>query len=308
MGLGPRHAAVGTVDGRALRARDRRRGRATCSTSGWSAPRCSTGRVGSRGLDGGLMCTASHNPKAYTGAKLVKRGRARAVGRLGHRRAARARDRRRARRAGGASPARSSTPTSREAFREAALGYIDAVAVEPDEGGARRRQRHGRPDGRARCSTVVPARADRRPTGSRTASSPTTSPTRCCEENRRFIIDKVARRGRRPRHRLGRRRRPLLLHRRHRRVRGRRLPHRAARRGAPAQGARRHDPLRRARLARRARRGRARRRHGRWSTASATPSSRRACARRAPRSAARSPATTTSATSTAPTRARSRRC
>jgi phosphomannomutase len=30
--------------------------------------------VGSRQLDGGLMCTASHNPKAYTGAKLVRRG------------------------------------------------------------------------------------------------------------------------------------------------------------------------------------------------------------------------------------------
>jgi len=30
--------------------------------------------VGSRELDGGLMCTASHNPKAYTGAKLVKKG------------------------------------------------------------------------------------------------------------------------------------------------------------------------------------------------------------------------------------------
>ena len=30
--------------------------------------------VGSRELDGGLMCTASHNPKAYTGAKLVERG------------------------------------------------------------------------------------------------------------------------------------------------------------------------------------------------------------------------------------------
>jgi phosphomannomutase len=30
--------------------------------------------VGSRGLDGGLMCTASHNPQRYTGAKLVKRG------------------------------------------------------------------------------------------------------------------------------------------------------------------------------------------------------------------------------------------
>ncbi len=30
--------------------------------------------VGSRCLDGGLMCTASHNPKAYTGAKLVREG------------------------------------------------------------------------------------------------------------------------------------------------------------------------------------------------------------------------------------------
>jgi phosphomannomutase len=30
--------------------------------------------VGSRDLDGGLMCTASHNPARYTGAKLIKRG------------------------------------------------------------------------------------------------------------------------------------------------------------------------------------------------------------------------------------------
>jgi phosphomannomutase len=30
--------------------------------------------VGARDLDGGAMCTASHNPKAYTGAKLVSRG------------------------------------------------------------------------------------------------------------------------------------------------------------------------------------------------------------------------------------------
>src|SRR5439155_23370980 len=30
--------------------------------------------VGAQDLDGGLMCTASHNPKEYTGAKLVKRG------------------------------------------------------------------------------------------------------------------------------------------------------------------------------------------------------------------------------------------
>jgi len=30
--------------------------------------------VGSRGLDGGLVCTASHNPREYTGAKLVREG------------------------------------------------------------------------------------------------------------------------------------------------------------------------------------------------------------------------------------------
>src|SRR5262245_30240123 len=30
--------------------------------------------VGDRALDGGLMCTASHNPAAYTGAKLVREG------------------------------------------------------------------------------------------------------------------------------------------------------------------------------------------------------------------------------------------
>src|SRR3954468_7739243 len=28
----------------------------------------------SRALEGGLMCPASHNPKAYTGAKMVERG------------------------------------------------------------------------------------------------------------------------------------------------------------------------------------------------------------------------------------------
>jgi phosphomannomutase len=30
--------------------------------------------VGSHDLDGGVMCTASHNPKGYTGAKLIRRG------------------------------------------------------------------------------------------------------------------------------------------------------------------------------------------------------------------------------------------
>src|SRR6476659_1262196 len=39
----------------------------------WSPPRCST-TWSARELDGGAMVTASHNPKAYTGVKLVREG------------------------------------------------------------------------------------------------------------------------------------------------------------------------------------------------------------------------------------------
>ena len=69
--------------------------------------------------------------------------------------------------------------------------------------------------------------------------------------------------GRRPRHRLGRRRRPLLLHRRHGRVRARRLHHRAA---SPSRCSRKHPgetilyDLRASRAVPDI--GRARRRHG----------------------------------------------
>src|SRR3954469_25414620 len=45
--------------------------------------------VGSRDLDGGLMCTASHNPKADTGAKMVEGGSGGPVGSAGSRRSAR---------------------------------------------------------------------------------------------------------------------------------------------------------------------------------------------------------------------------
>ena len=71
--------------------------------------------VGSRDLDGGLMCTASHNPKAYTGAKLVERGAVALSGDAGIgdiRRAARGRPA--ARRPAAAPPRTStSTPSSR---------------------------------------------------------------------------------------------------------------------------------------------------------------------------------------------------
>ena len=42
--------------------------------------------VGSRELDGGAMVTASHNPKAYTGVKLVREGALALSGRRRHRR------------------------------------------------------------------------------------------------------------------------------------------------------------------------------------------------------------------------------
>ena len=86
---------------------------------------------------------------------------------------------------------------------------------------------------------------------------PDHEPNPLLPENRTLRRREGAGRGRRARHRLGRRRRPLLLHRRHRRVRGRRLPDRAAGRVDPREGARCVDPLRRARVPRGARRGRA---------------------------------------------------
>ena len=73
--------------------------------------------VGSRDLDGGLMCTASHNPKAYTGAKMVERGVGRALRRpraAGDPRAHRERPRRRL---PAAAPTRKSTSTRTSSAR-----------------------------------------------------------------------------------------------------------------------------------------------------------------------------------------------
>ena len=86
--------------------------------------------VGARELDGGLVCTASHNPKAYTGAKLVKRG---AIALSGESGIGELRDMV----AGGdpGPPAAKRGDIRREevadAFREAALGYIEADRIRP---------------------------------------------------------------------------------------------------------------------------------------------------------------------------------
>ena len=85
--------------------------------------------VGSRGLDGGLMCTASHNPKAYTGAKLVREGAIALSGDTG------IQDMRREIEAGLPEPT-AARGTVQEVdiyaeFQEAALGFVDPRAIRP---------------------------------------------------------------------------------------------------------------------------------------------------------------------------------
>jgi phosphomannomutase len=86
--------------------------------------------VGSRDLDGGLVCTASHNPKAYTGAKLVKRGAIALSGDSG------IGELREIVSAGEPGPPVDTPGGIRredigEAFREAARGYIDSERIRP---------------------------------------------------------------------------------------------------------------------------------------------------------------------------------
>ncbi len=87
--------------------------------------------VGSRGLDGGLMCTASHNPKAYTGAKLVREGALALSGDAG------IQDIRREIEAGlPQPPAEAGRGSVRELdiyaeFQEAALRFVDPAAIRP---------------------------------------------------------------------------------------------------------------------------------------------------------------------------------
>jgi phosphomannomutase len=86
--------------------------------------------VGSRELDGGLVCTASHNPKGYTGAKLVKRGAIALSGDSGI-------GELRELVIGGeprpvaAEPGKVRREDVGDAFREAALGYIEPERIRP---------------------------------------------------------------------------------------------------------------------------------------------------------------------------------
>ena len=164
--------------------------------------------VGSRDLDGGLMCTASHNPKAYTGAKLVGRGAIALSGDAGSTRSATKIEAGLGDPPGGRQVEEVASTTTSSA---AALRFIDPQAIRPLRGRRRRRQRHGRTDGRPAARTARARSGRDLLDAGRELPRPRAQPA-AAREPRVHHARGHARRGR-PRHRLGRRRRPLLLHR-----------------------------------------------------------------------------------------------
>ncbi len=155
--------------------------------------------VGSQELDGGAMVTASHNPKAYTGVKLVREGALALSGDAGigeirdldHRRHARCRRRR----------------LDRGRRRLRRLSPPRALVHRPGEdqapeGRRRRRQRHGRADGRPAARAPRP-RSGRDLLGTRRRVPRSRAEPAAARES--SVRDRPGpRRGRRPRHRLGR--------------------------------------------------------------------------------------------------------
>ena len=174
--------------------------------------------VGSLGLDGGIMVTASHNPKQYTGLKIVRRGALPVGGEQRPPRCARpdrgrqlARDRPR-RGAGARHLARVRRPG---ALLRRRRGHPAA------EGRDRRGERDGRRDAAAGARAAAGRSRALLLRARRLVPEPRAEPAAAREP--RVHRPQDARGGRRPRRRVRRRRRPLLLRRRHRRVRAGRL-------------------------------------------------------------------------------------
>jgi phosphomannomutase len=144
--------------------------------------------VGSREMDGGLMCTASHNPKAYTGAKLVKRG---ALALSGDSGIGELKDLVADGEPGEPtdSPGEITTEDIGDGFREAALGYIDPKAIGP--------LKVMLDGGNGMAGPMVGPILDGLPLDQERAywepngELPDHEPNPLIEENRRFIIDKV---------------------------------------------------------------------------------------------------------------------
>ena len=159
-------------------ARVRRTAAPRCSTSGWSAPRWSISRSASSALDGGIAVTASHNPKEYTGMKIVRRGALPVGGESG---LLDVRDRAlaaRVARDGCAGTVRPGGHLGAVRRPRALVRRRRRAAAASD------RHRRGERDGGRNAAAGARAAADagRRhaATSSRTARSRTTSRTRCC--------------------------------------------------------------------------------------------------------------------------------
>src|SRR5918997_726944 len=144
--------------------------------------------VGSRELDGGLMCTASHNPAAYTGAKLVREGAIALSGEEGIQDM-------RALVADGL-PAPDATPGRVEEvdvyaeFQARALSFIDPAAVRPlrvvlDGGNGMAGPMVGPILERLDTLELIPTYWE--PDG----AFPDHEPNPLLPENRRFVIEKV---------------------------------------------------------------------------------------------------------------------
>jgi phosphomannomutase len=146
--------------------------------------------VGSRELDGGLMCTASHNPKAYTGAKLVREGAIALSGDTG------IQDIRRMVEEGlpeGPGGGTVEDVDIAPEFREAALAFIDPGNVKPMKVVA--------DGGNGMAGFMVGPLLERLPLDLVTTfwvpngEFPGHEPNPMLEENRRFIVDKVREEG-----------------------------------------------------------------------------------------------------------------
>ena len=134
--------------------------------------------VGELGLDGGIAVTASHNPKQYTGMKIVRARRA--AGRRRVRAARRPRPRARRRLAPTRAPRHVRDEDIWARFVDRVLSFVDVVGAATAAGRDRRRATAWPARCCRRCSSGCRCSTSCAATSSPTGRSRTTSRTRCC--------------------------------------------------------------------------------------------------------------------------------
>ena len=128
------------------------------------------------GLDGGICVTASHNPKEYTGMKIVRRGALPVGGDSGLAEIRGARRRPISSRSVAAGQC--TTEDVWPGFVAKALSFVDVAAIKPLRVVDRRSERDGRRDAPSGSRPPSPARGRALPLRARTEASRITSPTR----------------------------------------------------------------------------------------------------------------------------------